>query len=312
MTDYTSKILTISVAAYNMEAYIRETLDSLIDERIIDDLEVFVIDDGGTDGSLEIAREYAAMYPDSIFPIHKQNGGYGTTVNYSIAHSTGKYFKLLDGDDWFDREGLFRLVMELKNHDEELIVTPFYKCYPDKKRKRVDVFKTNRGESVLVDDMKDLIAMWSITYKTQILKSAKMVLPPHMLYTDKLYSTIPLAYCKHAYCLNCCVYFYRLGRDGQSVSKENIIKHCKDSFMVVEMMCNFFEIENKEKKANLNYLLRRVGASYANALKTYLYMPISNKSLQQIKDSENLMEKSIQKYMTKLKPLVKWVLSCFP
>lgn len=61
------KILTVSIAAYNMEKYIRQALDSLIDERVIGDLDVFVIDDGGTDRTFEIAKEYAAKYPHSIF-----------------------------------------------------------------------------------------------------------------------------------------------------------------------------------------------------------------------------------------------------
>ena len=98
------KILTISVAAYNVEEYIRQTLDSLTDERVIGNLEIFVVDDGGKDSTLDIAKEYANIYPESVFPIHKENGGYGSTVNYSLAHAHGKYFKLLDGDDWFDTE----------------------------------------------------------------------------------------------------------------------------------------------------------------------------------------------------------------
>ena len=100
------KTLTISIAAYNMEAWIKRALDSLLDKRVIDDLEVFAVDDGGTDRTLEIAKEYALQYPNSIFPIHKENGGYGSTVNYSVKHANGKYLKLLDADDWFDADGL--------------------------------------------------------------------------------------------------------------------------------------------------------------------------------------------------------------
>ena len=119
------KILTVSIAAYNMEKYIRRALDSLIDERIIHDLEVFVIDDGGSDSTLDIAKEYASKYPNSIFPVHKENGGYGTTVNYSIQYANGKYFKLLDGDDWFDKNGLYELVNRLKKADSDIILTNY-------------------------------------------------------------------------------------------------------------------------------------------------------------------------------------------
>ncbi len=104
------KLLTISIAAYNVEGYIRNTLDSLIVPEILDKLEVFIVDDGGNDNTLQIAREYESKYPETFHAVHKENGGYGSTVNYSIAHATGKYFKLLDGDDWYLSRNLKRLI----------------------------------------------------------------------------------------------------------------------------------------------------------------------------------------------------------
>lgn len=67
-----------------MEGYLEKCLSSLAVPEIEDDLEVFVIDDGGTDHSLEIAQAYARKYPDIFIPVHKENGGWGSTVNYSI------------------------------------------------------------------------------------------------------------------------------------------------------------------------------------------------------------------------------------
>ena len=106
------KILTISVAAYNVENYIRDTLESLVIPELLDDLEIFIIDDGGTDKTLAIAKEYELKYPNTFHAIHKSNGGYGTTVNWSIKNATGKYIKLVDGDDWIDANGLKALVNE--------------------------------------------------------------------------------------------------------------------------------------------------------------------------------------------------------
>ena len=86
----TGKLLTISIAAYNVEAFIEQALSSVCVPEIIDRLEIFVVDDGGTDGTLDIARRFAERYPASVFLVHKENGGYGSTVNYSLAHATGK------------------------------------------------------------------------------------------------------------------------------------------------------------------------------------------------------------------------------
>ena len=73
-----NKILTVSVASYNVEAYIGENLDSILSCEAKDDIEIFVVDDGGKDGTIEIARKYEEQYPDIVHVIHKENGGAGS------------------------------------------------------------------------------------------------------------------------------------------------------------------------------------------------------------------------------------------
>ena len=93
------KILTISVAAYNVESYIAENLDSILITDVRDEIEVLVVDDGGNDGTLEIARKYEEQYPGIIRAVHKENGGYGSVQNYTMQNASGRFFKILDGDD---------------------------------------------------------------------------------------------------------------------------------------------------------------------------------------------------------------------
>ena len=64
-----NKVLTISVAAYHVEKYLEKNLLSIIDSGCIEKLEVFVIDDGGTDGSLQIAKRYEQLYPERTYGI---------------------------------------------------------------------------------------------------------------------------------------------------------------------------------------------------------------------------------------------------
>lgn len=67
-----SKILTISVAAYNVEAYIKENIESIIAAKVKDDIEIFVVDDGGKDGTYEIAEGYKNLYPGIVHAVHKK------------------------------------------------------------------------------------------------------------------------------------------------------------------------------------------------------------------------------------------------
>ena len=94
------KILSVSVAAYNLESMIRQCLDSFIRPEILEKVEVLVTDDGSKDQTREIVAEYEKKYPGSFKLIAQKNAGPGSTVNSGLAHATGKYFRMVDGDDW--------------------------------------------------------------------------------------------------------------------------------------------------------------------------------------------------------------------
>ena len=72
-----NKILTISIAAYNVDAYIETALQSLFFSDNLDELEVLIINDGSTDRTAKIAEQYTKKYPDIFRLVNKENGGYG-------------------------------------------------------------------------------------------------------------------------------------------------------------------------------------------------------------------------------------------
>ncbi len=89
--------ISIIIPCFNGEKYIRETLDCL-QKQTIDDWECVIVNDGSTDNSLEILKEYAAM--DSRYKyIDKKNEGPAIARNTAIAASSGKYILPLDADD---------------------------------------------------------------------------------------------------------------------------------------------------------------------------------------------------------------------
>lgn len=78
------KLLTIVVPAYNVEKYIKNCLDSLIEISVLRSLEILVVNDGSTDRTLQIAKTYENKYPYSIKILSKENGGHGSAINYAI------------------------------------------------------------------------------------------------------------------------------------------------------------------------------------------------------------------------------------
>ena len=90
--------VSIILPIYNVREYLAEALDSVINQTLRD-LEIICVDDGSTDGSLDIIREYAAKDP-RIVVITGPNGGYGKAMNKGLDRATGDYVGIVEPDDY--------------------------------------------------------------------------------------------------------------------------------------------------------------------------------------------------------------------
>lgn len=91
--------ISVIIPVYNVENYISETLESLIQQTVFEDIEVLMIDDGSTDDSRYIIEKYANEY-DNFHAFHKENEGPGPTRNYGLTLAQGEYINFLDADDY--------------------------------------------------------------------------------------------------------------------------------------------------------------------------------------------------------------------
>lgn len=283
------KLLTISIAAYNVEKYIANTLGSLIKSRYIDELEVLVIDDGSNDNTYKIANEYEKKYPNTITVVHKNNGGYGSTVNYSLSVATGKYFKLLDGDDFFDNDGLDKLVNEIRISDVDVIFNAYNKIYSDKNIKRVGFKNIQYNIDLNISDINInyYIAMHAFTFKTNVLKSSGLVLKENILYTDCYYTAIPLKEVHKVRFLNFPVYNYRIGDIGQSISRKVRLNHINDIRVISLDLVNFIKNISDINIDSYEFLCTQVASFCINYLGTILMMPTSIKASNFFKEYDN-------------------------
>jgi glycosyltransferase EpsH len=99
MTDFQPKI-SIIVPVYNTEKYLRQCLDSLVNQTL-NEIEIICVNDGSSDHSDIILEEYLAK-DDRVKAISKENGGLSSARNTGIKVSTGKYIMFVDSDDWLD------------------------------------------------------------------------------------------------------------------------------------------------------------------------------------------------------------------
>ena len=89
------KLLTFSIAAYNVEKYLTKLITSIAEAGHLPEMEILVINDGSKDGTAKLTKEYESEYPDLVRLVDKENGGHGSTINRGIIEATGKYFDLV-------------------------------------------------------------------------------------------------------------------------------------------------------------------------------------------------------------------------
>lgn len=116
--------VSVIVPIYGVEKYLKEALDSLLNQTL-SNLEIILIDDGGKDGCPQIIDEYARK-DSRIIAIHKENGGYGHSMNVGLSKATGEYIAILEPDDYIGSKMYEDLYNIAKNYDSDIVKTPFY------------------------------------------------------------------------------------------------------------------------------------------------------------------------------------------
>lgn len=280
------KILTISIAAYNVEEYIRHTLDSIITPGSIDALQILVVDDGGKDGTLAIVKEYEEKYPNSVFGVHKENGGYGSVINTSIRLAKGKYFKQLDGDDWFETENLDAFVETLRNVDADYVVTPMHMFNEvDESIVTRDYFEKLPEGKYNFDEMDftEISPMHCSAFRTALLQEHNITITEHCFYTDVELVNRPVPYMDSVYIWHKPVYVYRVGREGQSVSKTGIRKHYKEHEKVFWNLIGIYNSLAPEQTAKRQFIRRRLLKETAAQMKYFCYLERGREHYEELK-----------------------------
>ena len=112
--------ISVVFPVFNVEKYINESLDSIVNQSL-KDIEIICIDDGSTDNSLEILKEYASK-DERIKIISQKNKGAGAARNVGLNHATGKYVYFMDGDDILNLNALEKVYGVAESKDLDLVI----------------------------------------------------------------------------------------------------------------------------------------------------------------------------------------------
>lgn len=252
------KLISFVVPCYNSSSYMHHALDTILE--IKEDIELIIVNDGSTDDTLKIAKEYQKKYPKVIKVIDKENGGHGSGVNAGLGIASGKYFKVVDSDDWVDTSSLKKVVATLKKQDVDMLIVNYVyeKEGSPKEMGYLNVFKENEiftWQEVGHFKVSEYLLMHSVFYKTSLLKEIHLTLPEHTFYVDNIFVYYPLPFVKTMYYLNVPLYRYFIGRTDQSVNERVMIGRVDEQIKVTKMMIDFFDPLTIEPKSLQKYLI---------------------------------------------------------
>lgn len=261
------KILTIIVPTYNMESYLPFCLSSLLVGKLMDSLDVVIINDGSKDSSSIIAHQYSFSYPNTFRVIDKENGNYGSCVNRGLIEAKGKYVKILDADDRFDTKSL-QIIMEiLLEIDVDLVLTDYVKVNMKNKeieRTRYDVQKNKILDFQLMSCFPE---MHGVMYKTDNLRRINYRQTEGISYTDQEWIFEPMISVKSFCYIPRVLYRYLVGREGQTMDPKVYAKSLRPEIQITKSMIRLWndkgvKLDDSHRKYLHDKLVKRIKELY--------------------------------------------------
>ena len=260
-----SKIISFIIPSYNVEHCLENVLKSMLHENCLKETEIIVVNDGSQDRTAEIAERYVSSYPDSVKLINKVNGGHGSAINIGTEAVSGKYFKVIDADDWVLTDNLLSFIITLKQCNADVVLTPYHQVSIVSGKKYNCMMHC---ESYNIEySMNEVLEKWEcfkhcltfhgITYKSSFYRRHYHKLPEKIFYEDQEYAAIPCCHASSIYPINLHIYQYLIDNGDQSVSDVNRVKQIRHVEQVTRNMLEY-GIQNSELlPAGKEYLYRK-------------------------------------------------------
>jgi glycosyltransferase involved in cell wall biosynthesis len=234
------KQVTVIVPFYNVEAYIGECLESLVNQTYRN-IEILCIDDCSVDSSLDIAASYADRDPRLRIIRHKQNKGLGGARNTGIINATGEYICFVDSDDYVSKSFVESLYHAISKSNCDLAICnfffntdgsikPFYKTY---KNEIITIQKNNIFEIVSQINL----SCWNKIYKKNLLTENDIYQPEHRYYEGVLFWIKTVFYSYSICTISKSLYYYR--QRPESIMTSYSQKHIDDRFEFIEQIYAF-------------------------------------------------------------------------
>ncbi|UVI31522.1 glycosyltransferase family 2 protein [Paenibacillus spongiae] len=263
--------ISIIVPIFNMESYLHRCLTSLTSQSM-DDIQIIAVNDGSTDSSLQIVRQFAEN-DDRIIVIHQENGGVSSARNAGIRAAEGEFIGFVDPDDWIDTTMYEDMYKEAIRHEVDIVMCSYIREFGShaiEKKYPVADLVCYRGEEVrnemvrrLVGPINDEVAnpelldawgtVWSKIFRAEIIKNNEITFVDlHLIGSneDSLFNIHAFYYATSFVFMNKPYYHYWKANTGSITSRHNpnlmnqflVLYTLIESFLKEKMMPSSFQL----------------------------------------------------------------------
>ena len=256
--------VSVLVPIYNVEEFLGECLDSLVNQTL-KEIEIICINDGSTDSSLKIIKDYAKR-DDRIVIIDKKNSGYGGSMNKGLEKATGEYIGIVESDDFIDRDAFEIMYKTASRNKVEVLKSNYYDYFGE--------FGDDMGGSSLFlpDETEHVVnprinrniflqqpSIWAAIYSNNFIKKngIKFLPSPGASYQDLGFNFKVWASATRAYFMERSFLHYRNDNSNSSVKSSGKIFAVKDEY---EGIKKFLEDKNCFDELKEEYYTCRISS----------------------------------------------------
>ena len=237
--------ISVIIPVYNVEEYLNECLDSIVNQTI-KDIEIICVDDGSTDNSLSILNEYLSK-DERFLVITQKNLGPSVSRNKGIDSAKGDYITFIDSDDYLlNNDYLEKLYNACEKHNADIAVASIVRGKEKKVKPFLNIDKeevtTEYKEKLKICDVPELNYVWNKLYRKSSWMSAGLRFPEGMYYEDTWLTHKILFYTGKLVGVPKITYFYRMRM--KSIIHTKSMEYLKDLHIADEEMYKFFNEHN--------------------------------------------------------------------
>ena len=248
------KDISIIVPIYNAEKYINKCLDSIINQTK-KELEIILINDGSTDNTENIIKEYNDK---RIKYFKNTNHGIGYTRNFGIDKSTSKYIMFLDSDDYLEKDACEKLYNKIEKDKLDIVMCDFYKDYET----NIEEIHTGSFKDSSLKDNPNIIteylSPWAKIYSSNLLKDNKIKFVEDLKYEDAPFVIEALCTAKKIGKLDECLNYYVIHNNSETTVRD---RKCFDILKIIDKIRKYTK-DKEYLKDKIDKLTVRIITNY--------------------------------------------------